>query len=179
MKFLVGERIHLRPIERSDAPLIASWFNRAEVRRTTRRYLPLSVGDEEKFIEQHPVTERDVVFAIVWSEDDRLVGVCGLHALDVRARFMELGLAVGDPADWNRGIGGEAMALLVDYGFGELNLNRIHLTVHADNPPAVHLYERLGFRVEGTLRQHAFREGKYIDVITMGLLASEWLARSG
>jgi RimJ/RimL family protein N-acetyltransferase len=177
MKFLVGERIHLRPLEPSDAAVAAPWFNRHDVRRTTRRYLPLSLRDEQQFIEQHGVSEHNVPLGICWSEDDRLVGACGLHAIDVRARHAEIGIVIGDPADWGRGIATEAMRLVVDYGFSELNLNRIYLTVFEDNPSARHIYEKLGFRLEGTHRSHAFREGRYWDIHYMGLLADEWRAR--
>jgi RimJ/RimL family protein N-acetyltransferase len=173
MSFLIGDKIRLRPFELADAPAVVEWFSRHEVRRTTRQYLPLSLQKEEALLKQ-PDTDRDMRLAIIAREDERLVGACGLHRIDIRARHSEIGLVIGDPADWGRGFGSEAMRLVIGYGFRELNLNRIWLEVHEDNPAAIHLYEKLGFRREGTLRQHAFREGRYLDCHVMSVLAVEW-----
>lgn len=61
----------------------------------------------------------------------------------------------GDEAEWgivmthkmqNKGYGTEALKRSVEYGFGELELRRIYLTVYADNPRAIHVYEKCGFR---------------------------------
>jgi putative acetyltransferase len=53
-----------------------------------------------------------------------------------------------------------------------LNLTRLELEVYADNEPAIRLYERFGFEREGVLRQHAFRDGRFVDAIVMGRLRS-------
>jgi RimJ/RimL family protein N-acetyltransferase len=63
---------------------------------------------------------------------------------------------------------------VVSYGFAELNLHRIELDVLATNARAIHLYERLGFRREGTLRDAQFRGGVYIDLVLMAILEREW-----
>ena len=83
-------------------------------------------------------------------------------------------MVIGDPVDWGHGLGGDACRLLIGYGFGTLNLHRIWLTVYEDNAAGRRIYERLGFRLEGTLRHHGFREGRWWDVHVMGLLADEW-----
>ena len=64
------------------------------------------------------------------------------------------------------------MAAAVDVADNWLNLTRLELEVYADNAAAIHLYERFGFTYEGTLRQHAFRNGKYVDSNVMGRLRS-------
>ena len=51
-----------------------------------------------------------------------------------------------------------------------LNLQRLELTVFTDNEPAVRLYKKSGFEIEGTLRRHIFRAGKYVDVYSMARL---------
>ena len=62
------------------------------------------------------------------------------------------------------------MAAAVDLADNWLNLTRLELEVYADNAAAIHLYERFGFTYEGTLRQHAFRDGEYVDSNMMGRL---------
>ena len=69
---------------------------------------------------------------------------------------------------------GEAIGLMLEYAFMQLNLNRVFLQVHADNARAIHVYEKCGFRREGCLRAHFYRDGLYIDAVQMGILRGEW-----
>jgi L-phenylalanine/L-methionine N-acetyltransferase len=59
------------------------------------------------------------------------------------------------------------MDAMIDLADNWLNLRRIELTVYADNEPAVRLYQKFGFEVEGTLRNYAFRDGQLIDALSM------------
>lgn len=178
MKFLVGKKVFLRPVERADASVIAPWFNDERVRRTTTRYRPLSIAAEEKFIEAMGVSETDVFLGIVLLDSERLVGACGLHHLDARNRHCELGIVIGEVPQWGRGIASEVTRLLVDYAFGTLNLNRVWLRVFADNTPAIRVYEKSGFKLEGVLRQDTFRDGRWVDIHTMAILRDEHAAPS-
>jgi RimJ/RimL family protein N-acetyltransferase len=76
--------------------------------------------------------------------------------------------------DWNKGFGTEAMKLILRYAFDLLNLNRISLTVFEYNARAILSYEKAGFRVEGQHRKWVNRDGKRWDLISMGILQSEW-----
>jgi RimJ/RimL family protein N-acetyltransferase len=62
----------------------------------------------------------------------------------------------------------------VDYAFGTLNLNRVWLQVYASHAPAIHVYEKVGFRREGVQRAQHFLDGRYEDGVLMGMLRSEW-----
>jgi RimJ/RimL family protein N-acetyltransferase len=172
--FLIGEKVYLRAMERGDAQLIADWFNREPVRRGTRQYRPQSPEQRLEKLERISASEQDVQFGVALREGDRLIGACGLHSLDECHHHAELGMVIGDPVDWGHGYGADAARLLIGYGFDTLNLHRIWLTVYEDNPAARRIYERLGFRLEGTLRHHGFREGRWWDIHSMGLLADEW-----
>lgn len=74
----------------------------------------------------------------------------------------------------NKGYGTEAMRLAVDYGFTHLNLHRIGLDVLDFNPRAIHVYEKIGFKQEGVLRDTLFYEGTFHSAILMGILEDEW-----
>ncbi len=172
--FLVGSKVYLRPLERDDAPVIAGYLNDAEVRRSLRLDRPLSVAEEEEFIDRIRQSRDEVVVGIVRREGDRLLGVAGLHGVQDTSRQAQFGIFIGDPMEWGKGFGTEATALLVGYGFGTLNLNRIWLHVHDYNRRGIRAYEKVGFHEEGTLRQAVFREGRYFDVVSMALLRQDW-----
>ena len=63
--------------------------------------------------------------------------------------------------------------MLINYAFQDLGLLRLYLFVLEDNTPAMRVYEKCGFIVEGKLRRHAFKEGKFKDVLVMGICASD------
>ncbi|MEC3557614.1 GNAT family protein, partial [Bacillus thuringiensis] len=72
--------------------------------------------------------------------------------------------------------GSEAMKLLLDYAFLELNLHRVSLRVFSFNHKAIKLYEKIGFVHEGSSRQSLYRNGAWHDIVHMGLLQSEYTA---
>jgi RimJ/RimL family protein N-acetyltransferase len=85
---------------------------------------------------------------------------------------------IGDKRHWNKGLGTEAMQLLLKHGFETLNLHRIYLRVFANNPRAIRSYEKAGFVVDGRLREAHFADGVYIDDLLMSVLRPEWQARN-
>jgi L-phenylalanine/L-methionine N-acetyltransferase len=104
--------------------------------------------------------------------DDRVVGMLGLETFPNKPRRRHVGrIGISVHDEWQgKGVGTALMAAAVDLADNWLNLTRLELEVYADNEAAIHLYERFGFTYEGTLRQHAFRDGKYIDSNVMGRL---------
>lgn len=112
-------------------------------------------------------------FMIVDRETGQCVGTIGLSQIDRRHRRAEYGVLIGEPDARGKGLAADASRLLLRYAFGELGLHRIFLHVLADNEPALRLYERLGFKTEGCLRQHVSKSGRWRDVIIMAILATE------
>jgi putative acetyltransferase len=103
--------------------------------------------------------------------DGKAIGSASLHPAEHRRRAhaASIGMAVHD-AYAGRGAGTALMAALIDLADRWLNLGRIELTVWADNDPAIRLYERFGFEREGLLRAYAWRDGEYVDALTMARL---------
>jgi putative acetyltransferase len=86
-----------------------------------------------------------------------------------RSHAAEVVLSVHDDFH-RRGIGAALLASLIDVADNWLNLRRLELTVHVDNEPAVRLYEKFGFVIEGTRRCDAFRDGVFVDSYAMARL---------
>jgi len=84
---------------------------------------------------------------------------------------------IGDKSQWGKGYATEAMELIIEYGFNQLNLNMIYLGVVQFNERAAALYKRVGFVEEGRLRQRVYRDGSYHDELSMSMLRTEWMTR--
>ncbi len=174
---IYGERIRLRAITQNDLPLFVEWLNDPEVTQGLMHFIPFSKEDEEDWFEgmrKRPREEHPLVIDICSEEGWESIGNCGLFGIDWRIRQAEFGIVIGAKQYWNQGYGTEALQLIIQHGFETLNLNRIFLRVYENNPRAVRSYEKSGLSVEGRLRQGHYDNAKYIDVILMSILRSEW-----
>ncbi len=177
---ITGNRVRFRAVERSDTPLFVEWLNDPEVTQGLNIYIPLSTAYEEKWFEnmlKGPMDEYPMLIEVMQDDGWRPVGNCGFHNLDWRCRSGEVGIFIGEKSLWNQGFGTEAMCLLLQHGFDTLNLNRIGLYVYSTNPRAIRSYEKVGFVLEGRKRQAMYQNGKFVDILLMSILRSEWLAR--
>ncbi|HEV2764814.1 MAG TPA: GNAT family N-acetyltransferase [Pyrinomonadaceae bacterium] len=102
----------------------------------------------------------------------RVVGMVGLHTFPDKPRRRHAGaIGMSVHEEWQgKGVGSALMRACLELADRWLNLTRLELEVYTDNEAAVRLYERFGFEREGTLRQHAFRDGRYVDAYLMGRL---------
>ena len=174
---IYGERIRLRAPEREDLPRFVAWLNDPDVHKNLAISLPLSLVEEERWFDsmlQQSPPEHSMVIEIRDGDGWRPVGNCGFHFLDWRSRCGELGLFIGEKSLWNQGYGTETVRLLLRHGFNTLNLNRISLRVFETNPGGIRAYEKAGFVQEGRFRQAEYQDGRYLDVLYMSVLRSEW-----
>lgn len=173
---ILGQRVRLRAIERSDIPTFVRWFNDPEVRQYLLMYTPMSAAQEERWFESHLNARDDYLYAIEAHVGEQWVhiGNVGLHKLDWKNRNAELGIVLGEKSYWGQGYGTDAVRTLLRFAFQELNLHRVQLDVFDHNRRAQRCYEKAGFRREGTRRQALFREGRYRDVHVMGILREEF-----
>jgi RimJ/RimL family protein N-acetyltransferase len=104
------------------------------------------------------------------------IGGAGFGFINGRNASAEVGLFIGLPELWDRGLGYDVLQSLLRFGFEQMNLHRICLRVFAENKRAVRLYEKLGFQHEGCWRQAEFRHGRYQDILWMSILREEWAA---
>ena len=179
LQALRGELVYLRPAERDDLDRFVQWFSDAETTRNLAMRAPFSRAMEEQWFE-HMVSEQGKStyhFVICRLTDDAPIGTAGLHNLDLVNGNAEFGISIGEKGEWNKGYGTDTLNTICDFGFGELRLERIELQVYAGNARARRSYEKAGFALEGTLRNRHFAEGRYQDVLIMGILRDEWAAQ--
>ena len=118
-----------------------------------------------------------LMFGIRTLEDDKLVGFIDLDGTFYPHGEAFVGIGVGDREFWGKGYGTDAMQVILRYAFYELNLRRVSLDTFEYNPRAVRSYEKAGFVHEGAVRDFLHREGQRWDLIFMGILREDWLAR--
>ena len=178
---LKGDRVRLRRIERSDLPGFVAWLNDPEVRRHLALVYPMSQVQEDAWFEEQLKAEPAAQPFAIEAQRERggdgewvLLGAIGLHLVDWRNRWAELGIFLGDKSRWGKGLGTEATRLLVRFAFDTLNLNRVFLRVYADNARAIRCYEKVGFVREGLKRQDRILDGRFGNTLVMGLLREEW-----
>lgn len=179
---IIGDRVRLRSAERDDVPLFHQWLNDPEVTHGLSLRLPFSLASEERWFEElagRPASEQPLAIEIRDGDAWRLIGNSGFMDVSAIDRGAEIGLFIGDKSCWDRGYGEEVVRMLLDYGFGTLNLERVWLRVYDFNPRAIRCYEKCGFVHEGRLRRAVYKHGQYGDVLVMSVLRSEWEASRG
>jgi RimJ/RimL family protein N-acetyltransferase len=174
-KGLVGERVELRRHARENYRLYGEWYGDPEIwRLTSWAASPLSPSAVERLFEDRELSTTDDSFAIHLKDEERPIGVVSLMNISEANDSAELSVIVGHPEDRHHGYGAEAIDTILRYGFEELRLNRVGLSVFEFNEDAISTYEKLGFREEGRLRQALKRDGTFHDAILMSVLGSEW-----
>lgn len=179
--FLEGDNVHLRSPVPADADgPYPTWFNDAEVCQANgHHYYPYTRQDALEYIEHARTTEDALILAIVRDDDRRHIGNISLQDIDRIARIAEFAIVIGDKDSWGEGFSKEAGRLIMDHGFTELNLHRVHCGTFATNTAMQHLAEYLGMTEEGRRRDHAYKSGDYVDLVEYGVLRSEYEDKFG
>ncbi|CAH0121751.1 GNAT family N-acetyltransferase [Paenibacillus sp. CECT 9249] len=170
------DRIKFRKMTAEDAELYHSWRNDMEVMQTTSPLLDMHTLETTRDFVNHVILGSDSAksYMIVDKASGAPIGVTSLTHIDYKNRNAECILDIGAKRHWGKGYGTEALRLLLDYAFLEMNLHRVSLCVFSFNERAVKLYEKIGFKQEGITRQSLFRNGGWHDLIHMGILQTEY-----
>ena len=167
-----GRLVRLRAMENGDLNAEMAFVNDYEVMRgvTSGILYPSTVDDEARFIGgQTSYTRGEYQFAVETLAGEFL-GRCGFIHVDWKNRLGEIAILIGKKDARGKGYGTDAVKTLCDFGFRELNLHKIKVSVFDFNAAALRCYEKSGFTREGLCKSEIFREGRYHDVVVMGRL---------
>ena len=169
--------IELKPLHENHVKYFKEWIKDDEVIRYS-----LSIFQKMKTEEQLMVwlcnTIKDTSTfnrGIFLEGTDQLIGYAGICDLSSTNKSGEYFIFIGDKNYWGKGIGTEVTKKMIELGFGELNLNRIMLTVSEPNKGGVKAYQRAGFKLEGKWREACYRDGEFHDKFVMSVLKSEFM----
>jgi RimJ/RimL family protein N-acetyltransferase len=163
-------RVYLRALESADLERCHKWHNDPALYRSLIgpfRYVSPTV-EADWLNEAQRISQRQINLAICLEETSEHIGNIYLREIDWIARHAELHVLIGQPKWRGQGFGREAAGLLLKHAFDDLGLHRVYLFVLADNLSAINMYAACGFVQEGLLRDHAFKNGSFRDVIVMG-----------
>lgn len=170
-----GFRVRLRGIREADVDAIMGWINDPEVTKHFAAFDRAVTRDEElAFVSRMRASPSDCLFAIERvGGDQAMLGTVGLHQIYRPAQNARLGIMLGGAGARGGGLGQEALRLVIAYAFERLGLHKVWMVHYATNQRMRHIAEKLGFSVEGTLRDEYFHGGTWHDMVRQGLLASD------
>jgi L-phenylalanine/L-methionine N-acetyltransferase len=156
-------KIHIRHAEASDAEAIAKVYAAPRAQWGTLHLLFHSIDWRRKRL-----TDLQAgAYLLVAEVEGEVVGSIGLNVNQAARRAHSASIGMGVRDDWQgKGVG----TAVIDLADKWLNIKRLELEVYTDNEPALKLYKKFGFEIEGTLRQFAFRDGAFVDAYMMSRL---------
>lgn len=149
MKRYCGERVLLRPISFDDTDLVVQWRNEPAVKSNLLSQQDINSVGHEAYLRSRVASRECDQFIIVALDTSEPVGSVFLKDIDLEDSEGEFGIFIGK-AGRGRGFAKEATNLLLEHAFATLHLNRVYLTVFADNLPGIRAYERAGFSIDPT-----------------------------
>lgn len=173
---LKGKLVGLFAVEKEDLLKLRDWRNNPDFRKNFREYRELNMAMQEKWFEQKVANDpTTMMFSIRRLSDGELLGCCGFVYINWVHRHADLSLYIGwkDSYIDKEGYAEESCWLLLDHGFNELNLNKVWTEIYEFDEKKWSLYQKLGFRQDGMLRQNYFYDGKWWGSRIISILADD------
>lgn len=171
-------RLKISDIRVEDSRKIAHWKSDPILsRQLISNFKETSVCDAIGWIETNSIDKNQCLQGIYLTKDGLcgLVGIVRLMYIDYESSTAELGIYIGDQSNQGKGIGGDALDLMLRKAFVELELKKIYLKVVSFNRRAISLYLKRDFQIEGTLREHYYFNGSFYDVICMAKFGTDFV----
>lgn len=169
---ITGRNIVLRPVGASDAPTIYAALHDPVAHKLTGTHRTFSFAEVQAHCRMIETAEDRWDYGIM--HGGRLIGEAVLNHVDAANESASFRIAIWEPRRRGRGYGTEATGLLVDFGIRAVGLNRIELEVYAFNSHARRVYEKVGFKLEGTKREALIWQGEKVDAHIMSILRREY-----
>ncbi len=173
---IIGREVVLRAIAPDDLETLRRWRNRPEYRQYFREYRDISPAMQHAWYERTVLNDPHThMFAITQRQNGRLLGACGICYIEPWHQSGDFSIYIGaDDLYIDGRFAPDAARLLLDYGFGTLNLHRIWAEIYAIDTAKQALLPRLGFRLDGRHRDaHRMEDGRFVDCLFYGLLKGE------
>ena len=169
-----GKNVNLRSLEIDDLGILKKWRNDKITRNHTREYRLLNMVNQKHWFETiHKDNPPKFLMFGVTDKRKKLVGVCGLTYIDWKNRHCEISIILY-LKNWQKTKEAkETISLLINYGFGELNMRRLWVEIFDTVPENIKLFESLNFHREGILRDKLWRQKKWHNSYVYSKLSTD------
>lgn len=174
---LKGNLIGLTAVEKTDIKQLMDWRNNAENRKYFREYRELNMTMQEQWFQQKVINDQNtIMFSIRRLNDNELLGCCGFVYINWVHRHADLSLYIGweDVYIDEVGYAEDACRVLLNYGFEELGFNKVWTEIYEFDDRKRKLYDKIGFKQDGLLRQNYYSDGRWFDSRILSILATEF-----
>ena len=172
-----GKLVTLRAIELSDEKLLRDMLNDPYIEKMVVGWAyPVSKLQQENYIGKY-LREGyggGVLRLIIEDNNCNAIGTIILHDIDEKNGTASIGIKIMGNENRGKGLGSDSIMSLLRYAFDELRLNRVSATFLDYNIPSQTAFKRCGFQLEGRMRQHIYKNGKFHDLLFAGILREEY-----
>lgn len=171
---VVGEKIYLRPLERSDIQNgWHDWINNGVVTVNLASPFPQNLDSMNRYFDANQNNDN-VLFAVCDKANDLYIGNARLSRINWVNRTAEYGRLLGHNDYRGKGYGSDALIQLLRFGFHTLGLNRIWSAAWEHNDISLRSNEKVGMVNEGTMRQSVYKNGKFYDMTVLSMLREDF-----
>ncbi len=175
---LENDSIRLSTLTADDIKLKVAWYNDPEINRHLVLYEPLELEKSLRWLESLQGRE-DRLDLVIETNEGRAIGVIGLLEIDKNNKTAEIYIVIGERDYWGKGVMLEAESLLIRHAFDKMGLEKIWAQARCENMASIITMKKLGFKIEGQLRQHKVMGGERVDLVMLGLLKDEFVFFDG
>lgn len=172
---ITGKSIYLRSFTENDiSRRYINWLNDPQVNVfLSTRNIKQNYKSVQNYIKSFIKCSDKLLLGIFLKKTNLHIGNITFCPIDWKNNFSALGICIGDKKYWHKGLAREALIIAIEFGFNQLKLHRLEAGINSMNKTSLKLFQSLGFKKEGILRQREKMHNTYINGIYLGLLESE------
>jgi [ribosomal protein S5]-alanine N-acetyltransferase len=177
--FLDGKRLYLRFVGLSDiGEKYIGWLSDPDVTQFLEvRFESHNLKSVKDFVEKTNSNPDNVFLAIVVKDGNRHIGNIKIGPINWIHKVGDVSLFIGEKDEWGKGYGAEAIQIVVDYAFRNLNLHKITAGVYKPNVNSLKAFKKNGFKVEGIRSKQYYYKGDFVDLYLLGLINKHYEER--
>lgn len=173
MQTLKGKNIYLRALEPEDLDFVYAIENDESIWHVSNTQTPYSKFLIHQYLEnayQDIYEAKQLRLAICAHETNEAIGLIDLFEFDPKNNRAGVGLVIQNENDRVKGIGSEALSLIIDYAFVQLQLHQLFANIGTENEISIALFSKFGFQKIGVKKQWNKINGTYEDEILYQLI---------
>jgi hypothetical protein len=175
MMISTDEKVILAPIEAEDLENIRSWRNNPNIQKYLREYRLFSKAQKKEWYNSIIHNNKFEMFLVKDKQTSEAVGVCGLTYIDWVNRHADVHIYTGKQEAWiDNKYCPAALQLILKYAFNSLNLNKVWAEIYEIDNKKMDFFKDNNFKIDATLREHYYYDGKYYDSHIFSLLRCDY-----